>query len=167
VPLLLEGWRLVLADSGERHRHAVSGYNERRQECATACELLGVLSLRQASREEAAGLPEPLARRAMHVLDENDRVREAASALRAADVAALGPLLDASHASLRDLYEISTPAVERTVQGLLEAGAAGARLMGGGFGGAVLGLLAPGVRVPAGCLEVRPGPGAAVVDVGG
>ncbi len=68
-------------------------------------------------------------------------MREAVAALRGGDLAALGALLDASHASLRELYEISTPAVEATVARLREAGAAGARLVGGGFGGAVLGAV--------------------------
>ncbi len=91
---------------------------------------------------------------------ENARVLEAVEALRADDWPAVGTLLNASHASLRDDYEVSTPAVERAVERLLAAGAAGARLMGGGFGGHVLGLLAPDVEAPAGTREVRPGPGA-------
>jgi galactokinase len=74
----------------------------------------------------------------------------------------LGRLLDASHASLRDCYEVSTPAVEATVQRLRDAGAIGARIIGGGFGGHVLGLLTPEARVPKGAREVHPGPGARV-----
>jgi galactokinase len=163
VPLLLEGWRLVILDSGEAHAHASSGYNERRSECAKACELLGVDSLRQASPEAVAQLPEPLQKRASHVLGENDRVREAVAALRSSDFPALGALLDASHESLRDRYQISTPAVEATVQRLHRAGASGARLVGGGFGGGVLGLFAPDVPPPPDTLEVRPGPGAHLV----
>jgi galactokinase len=162
VALALAGWRFVTADSGERHALASSGYNERRSECTRACELLGIGSLRECLPAQLALLPEPLRRRACHVLEENDRVRAAVQALRAEDLAALGPLLDASHASLRDLYEVSTPAVEATVARLREAGAAGARLIGGGFGGAVLGLFAPERPVPPGCVEVGPGPGAYV-----
>ncbi len=94
------------------------------------------------------------------MLSENERVRAAVSALRDGDMPALGALLSSSHASLRDDYEISTPAVEATVARLLDAGAAGARIMGGGFGGCVLGLFAPGAQAPAGAFEVRPGPGA-------
>jgi galactokinase len=105
-------------------------------------------------------LPAPLARRVRHVLAENERVRAAVAALRAEDLAAVGRLLDASHASLRDEFEVSTPAVEAAVERLRAAGAAGARLIGGGFGGSVLGLFAPGVRVPAQAREVRPGAGA-------
>lgn len=160
VRMRLGGWRFVVADSGQRHVHTSSGYNERRAECARACELLGVGSLREAIPERLGELPEPLRRRARHVLEENGRVLEAVAALREGETAALGPLLDASHRSLRDLYEVSTPAVEATVARLLDAGAAGARIMGGGFGGSVLGLIPPGTPTPAGCLDVRPGPGA-------
>ena len=84
-------------------------------------------------------------------------------ALRASDLEEAGRLLDASHASLRDDYEASVPEVERTVEALKSAGAAGARMMGGGFGGAVLALLGPGVAVPAGALRVAPGPPAGLV----
>jgi galactokinase len=73
---------------------------------------------------------------------------------------ALGELLNASHASLRDLYEVSVPAVERTVEAALAAGAAGARIHGGGFGGGVLALFGPHAEPPEGALEVAPGPGA-------
>jgi galactokinase len=160
VPLALHGWRLVLLDSGERHENASSGYNERRAECARACDLLGVGSLREATAEAVARLPEPLRLRASHVVGENDRVRATVAALRVGDLAAVGALLSASHESLRDRYEVSTPAVETAVERLLGAGAAGARVVGGGFGGSVLGLFAPDVPLPAGVREVRPGPGA-------
>jgi galactokinase len=160
VPLPLDGWRLVVLDSGERHAHSSGGYNERRAECASAAELLGVRWLSQAAAADAEGLSEPLRRRARHVLGENARVREAVAALRKADMRALARLLDASHASLRDDFQISTPAVEATVSRLRDAGAAGARLTGGGFGGCVLGLFAPDKRPPHEAIEVRPGPGA-------
>jgi galactokinase len=164
VRLELGGWRLTVLDSGERHSHASSGYNERRAECAAACELLGVPSLREADPDAAAGLPEPLNLRVRHVLGENERVRETVAALQADELPAVGRLLNASHASLRDCYAVSTPAVEAAVQLLQRAGAAGARLMGGGFGGSVLGLFAPGVALPAGAREVRPGPGAHLIE---
>ena len=158
VPLLLADWRLAVLDSGERHLHASSGYNERRAECARACELLGVGSLRDASLDAGERLPEPLNRRVRHVIGENQRVRDTVAALRGDDLGAVGELLNASHASLRDDYEVSTAAVEAAVQRLREAGASGARLVGGGFGGSVLGLFAPGVAPPADAREVRPGP---------
>jgi galactokinase len=160
VPLKLDGWLLVVLDSGERHSHAGSGYNERRQECAQACRLLGVESLRDADREAVETLREPLRRRAMHVSEENLRVGAAVAALSAGDLPALGALLNASHASLRDCYEVSTPAVEAAAGRLRDAGAAGARLIGGGFGGSVLGLFAPGIQPPAQARGVRPGAGA-------
>jgi galactokinase len=160
VPLEMDGWRFAVADSGQRHSHASSGYNERREECARACQLLGVASLRDVRAEQLTELPPPLAERARHIVEENGRVLAATRALRDGDMPALGRLLSASHASLRDLYAISTPAVEATVERLLDAGAAGARLIGGGFGGSVLGLFAPKTPFPAGAIAVAPGPGA-------
>ncbi len=160
VPLRLCGWRLVVLDSAQRHEHADGDYNKRRAECAKACELLGVQTLSEARPSAALQLPEPLARRTRHVLSENERVRAAVSALRDDDMHELGVLLSSSHASLRDDYEISTPAVEATVARLLDAGAAGARIMGGGFGGYVLALFAPDGQPPADAIDVRPGPGA-------
>jgi galactokinase len=160
VPLELVGHRLFVLDSGERHAHGASGYNERRRECAEACARLGVRSLRDASTADAERLPAPLSRRVRHVVCENERVRAAVAALRIRDVPALGPLLDASHASLRDDYEVSTAAVERAVGRLRAAGALGARVIGGGFGGSVLGLLPADAAPPPGSREVSPGPGA-------
>jgi galactokinase len=160
VELALGRWRLVLLDSGERHRHASSGYNQRRAECARACELLGVRSLRDASPAAVADLPAPLRERAEHVLGENERVRGTVAALSAGELYAVGSLLNASHRSLRELFEVSTPAVEATVRALLDAGAAGARLIGGGFGGAVLGLLPPGASAPPAARGVSPSAGA-------
>jgi galactokinase len=160
VPLELGEHQLVTLDSGEQHANADSGYNERRAECARACELLGVSSLREASLEQAKELPEPLDRRARHVISDNARVDEAIAALQESDFERLGELLDQAHASLRDDYEVSTPAVEAVVGRLKEAGALGARIMGGGFGGNALALLPPGATPPRDAVEVRPGPGA-------
>jgi galactokinase len=163
VPLRLAGWRLVVADSGEHHEHAESGYNARRRECAEAERELGLASLRDARRADLARLPEPLDRRVLHIIEENERVERATAALRADDMDELGRLLDASHASLRDLYEVSVPAVERTVERLKRAGAAGARMVGGGFGGSVLALFALDVETPAQTIEVRPAPAARLI----
>ena len=163
VPLRLGRHTLVTLDSGEQHANAGSGYNERRAECASACEQLGIESLRDATLEMARTLPSPLAERATHVITENERVEAAVNALAERNMDALGGLLNASHASLRDQYEVSTPAVESAVRRLLDAGAVGARIMGGGFGGHVLGLLAPGAVAPEDAIEVRPGPGAHVL----
>ena len=109
------------------------------------------------------GPPAPLQARARHVVTENERVRDTVDALARGDLARVGALLDASHASLRDDFEISTPAVEATVSRLREAGAIGARIVGGGFGGHVLGLLPPGAPAPAGAVVVTPGPGAHLI----
>jgi galactokinase len=164
VPLELGDWRLVTVDSGVEHAHAGSGYNDRRRECREACALLGIESLRDARVEDATDLPEPLDRRVRHVVEENARVDAAVEALGDGDLEALGALLDASHASLRDLYEVSVPEVEATVERLSDAGAAGARIMGGGFGGAVLALFPPGAPPPGDAVEVRPGPAARVLE---
>jgi galactokinase len=163
VPLELRGWRFAIADSGERHTHASSGYNERRRECAAAAEQLGVASLRDATIADLERLGEPLEMRARHVVEENARVLEAVSAIRAGRIDEIARLLLASHASLRDLYQVSTPAVEATVERLLRAGAVGARLIGGGFGGSVLGLFEPGRELPERTIEVAPGPGAHIL----
>jgi galactokinase len=161
VPLELEGHVLATLDSGVGRSVAASGYNERREECRAACRELGVESLREADGHE--GLPEPLGRRVRHVLSENERVDAAVEALAAGDLPGLGRLLDASHRSLRDDYEVTVPAVEAAVEACKEAGALGARIMGGGFGGSVLALFPPGAEPPAGAERVEPGPGAAVV----
>jgi len=100
-----------------------------------------------------------------HVIEENDRVETTVAALERGDFAEVGRLLDASHASLRDLYDSSTDAVERTVRSLIDGGAAGARMMGGGFGGHVLTLLPPGALVPDDACRVAPAQGARLLEV--
>jgi galactokinase len=162
VALPLGDFKLVVLDSGEEHTHAGSGYNERRAECAEAASRLGLDSLRDATLSDVDRLPAPLSLRARHVITENDRVSEAVGALERGDLAQLGRLLDASHASLRDDYEVSTDAVEDAVARCKRAGAVGARIMGGGFGGSVLALLPGDAQPPSGSVEVRPGPGARV-----
>ncbi len=156
VPLSLGDWRLVTLDSGARHANASSGYNERRTQCAEAAALLGRESLRDATLDDAGRLPPPLDARVRHVVSENARVRTAVAALRTGDLEQIGRLLDASHASLRDDFDVSVPEVEETVALLRGVGAAGARMMGGGFGGSVLALLPPRVRAPARSLTVLP-----------
>jgi galactokinase len=160
VPLALGDWQLVTLDSGAAHSIAESGYNERRRECREACERLEVDALRDLSAAAIDSLPEPLASRARHVVSENARVDATVRALEAGDLEEVGVLLDASHASLRDDYAASVPEVEDTVARLKEAGAAGARMVGGGFGGAVLALVRPGADLVADAITVVPGPGA-------
>jgi galactokinase len=163
VALELHGWTLAVAPSGHEHTHAGSGYNERRAECRAACEALGITTLRDAPDDAPDRLAPPLNRRVRHVLTENARVDAAVAALRAGDLPALGALLDASHASLRDDYEVSVDAVEQTVARLKRAGAAGARIVGGGFGGSVLALFPPDAPPPPGATVVEPAAGAQVL----
>ena len=153
-PLDLGDWQLVTVDSGATHSIAASGYNQRRAECRAACDALGITSLRDATTGKLDGV---LERRVRHVVTENERVEATARALDAGDLLTVARLLDESHASLRDDYEASVPEVEATVQRLKAAGAAGARMVGGGFGGSVLALLGPGVAPPDGALVVTPG----------
>jgi galactokinase len=160
VPLELGDHLLVVLDSGAGRSLAESGYNARREECRRAAEALGVGSLRDA--RDGRGLPDPLDRRVRHVVGENERVDAAVAALAAGDMPALGVLLDGSHASLRDDFEVSVPAVERAVAACKEAGALGARIMGGGFGGSVIALFPPGARPPDDAIRVTAGPGARV-----
>ena len=138
VPLPAGSAVLVL-DSGVARTLAGSGYNQRRAECEEAARMLGRASLREVERlEEIGKLPDLLKRRARHVFTENARVLQAAGA---GDAAAFGVLMNASHASLRDDYEVSTPELDVLV-GLLQAhpGVHGARLTGAGFGGACVAL---------------------------
>ena len=139
VPLPAGSAVLVL-DSGVARTLAGSGYNQRRSECEAAARELGVASLRDVRELEAIeGLSDDvLKRRARHVFTENARVLEAA---RSTAAAAFGRLMNASHASLRDDYEVSTPELDGLV-GLLQAhpGVFGARLTGAGFGGACVAL---------------------------
>lgn len=137
--------RVVVVDSGVPRRLAEAGYNRRRAECEEAARLLGVRTLRDAGPDDlprVQALREPLRRRARHVVTENARVLQGVQALRAGDAPAFGRLMVASHRSLRDDFEVSTPELDRLVDACLAAGAAGARLTGAGFGGAVVALVA-------------------------
>jgi galactokinase len=160
VELDLGGHRLATLDSGASRSLATSGYNERRRECRRAAAALGLESLRDAGADTLSELPEPLRRRVRHVLSENERVDATVAALGRGDLAEVGRQLDASHSSLRDDYEVSAPEVERAVAACRSAGALGARIVGGGFGGSVLALFPPGAEPPGGAVGVEPGPGA-------
>jgi galactokinase len=133
---------LLVIDSGIAHRHAGGGYNERRAECERAAALLGVAALRDVGVDDLArtvALPAPLDRRVRHVVTENARVSDAVAALRCADLGALGALFLASHASQRDDFDVSIPEVDALVEiAAAEPAVYGARLTGGGFGGAVV-----------------------------
>ena len=126
---------VLILHSGMSRSLVDSAYAERRQACEAVAALLGLDSLRDATPEQVADEP-----RGRHVVSENARGLEAARALEAGDVAALGPLLNASHESLRDDFEVSTPELDTLVDALRHAGAVGARLTGAGFGACVVGL---------------------------
>ena len=141
------GLVLAVVDTGARHALNDGRYAARRRSCEGAARALGVTSLRDlADRTEAvAELADPeLRRRARHVVTENRRVLAAAALLRRGELAAVGPLLTASHASLRDDFEVSWPQADVAVGAAIAAGAAGARMTGGGFGGSVIALVPAG-----------------------
>jgi galactokinase len=133
----------LLADSRVRHELAGSAYNQRRAECEAAAQALGLSSLRDATETDLKRIDNPIERhRARHVVTENARVLQAANALRRRAPRGLGPLLYASHESLRLDFAVSCRELDCLVE--LAAGTPqviGARMMGGGFGGCVLVLL--------------------------
>ncbi len=136
------GLELLAIDTHSHHSHADGEYGRRRRECEQAAAVLGVRSLREATAADLEGMTDgELRRRARHVVTENGRVEEAVAALEAADFAALGRLFDASHASLRDDYEVSCRELDTACEAALAAGALGARMTGGGFGGSVIALV--------------------------
>jgi galactokinase len=137
------GLALLLVDTGVRHALTDGRYALRRAECEQAARALGVPSLRDVDDPaRAAEIADPvLARRARHVISDDCRVRTAADLLNAGDLAGLGPLLHASHASLRDDFEISWPEANVAAEAAEAAGSLGARMMGGGFGGSVIALV--------------------------
>ncbi len=147
IPLPADA-EIVIVDSGVAHDHATGDYKTRRRECEEAATLLGVKALRDVGEQDLARigkLPPPLDRRARHVVTENARVERAVAALRRGDVAELGHLFYASHASMRDDFEVSVPAVDEIVERARKDDAVfGARLTGGGFGGAVVALARAG-----------------------
>jgi galactokinase len=134
---------LLVIDTRARHDLTDGRYGARRRACEGAASVLGVQSLRDViDADELAGLSEPhLQRLCRHVLSENRRVLEAAELLRAGDPAAIGMLLTASHHSLRDDFQVSWPQADEAVEAAIAAGAAGARMTGGGFGGSVVALV--------------------------
>ena len=137
------GSALIVINSAIEHRHADGGYVERRQQCEDAAKLLGVRELRDVDERsiDAPVLSDVLRRRVRHVVSENRRVIETVSAFKHRDLDRAGELFRASHASLRDDFQVSTPEIDKLC--LLAArvqGIYGTRLTGGGFGGAVVAL---------------------------
>ena len=133
---------LLVIDSGVRHRLVTSEYAVRRAQCEEACRRLGVAQLRDVGvidlpRVEA--LDEPFSRRARHVVTEDARVLQAVVAMKAGDAGQLGDLFYASHASMRDDYQVSAPEVDCLVEiASADQDIYGARLTGGGFGGSAV-----------------------------
>lgn len=138
---------LVVINSGVAHDHAAGDYNTRRAECEQVCRLLNVQQLRELSAADLPrvnALPDPLNRRARHVITENDRVLQTIVAFRANDLTQIGMLFQASHQSMRNDYQISIPEIDLLVElARRDADVYGARLTGGGFGGSIV-LLARG-----------------------
>ena len=137
---LPQGAELVVIDSGVAHDNLSGAYNARRHDCEDAAQRLGVQNLREIGTPRPE-LPAPLDRRVRHVVTENARVLRTVDALRADDLESVGALLDASHASLRDDYEVSSPELDLLV-GIAQAQPEilGARLTGAGFGGSIVAL---------------------------
>jgi galactokinase len=138
---------VMIVHSHVRRGLVDSPYNLRRQQCEAAALHLGVPALRDASlallAQKGAGLGDEVHRRARHVITENERTLQAAQALQAGDLVAMGQLMAASHASMRDDFEITVPAIDQLVQILKTSVGAqgGARMTGGGFGGCAVALL--------------------------
>jgi galactokinase len=144
------GLALLVIDTRARHTLTDGRYAARRQACEDAASMLGVRSLRDITDDAGAlaGLAgragragQVLQRRCRHVISENRRVLAAAEMLRVGDQAGIGALLTASHLSLRDDFEVSWPEADAAVEAAIGAGAAGARMTGGGFGGCVIALV--------------------------
>ena len=147
VPLGLEaaGLLVLVMDTGVEHSHATGGYAERRESCEQGARILGVGSLRDLSIDDLPRardlLDDVTFRRVRHVLTENQRVLDTVRILEHDGPRLIGDLLDASHRSLRDDFEVSVPELDLAVETALANGALGARMTGGGFGGSAIALL--------------------------
>lgn len=147
VPLSFDehGLCMLVIDTGIRHSHATGGFGERRAACERGAQQLGVPLLREVSEhdlDEASAKLDPVTfRRVRHVVTEIQRVRETVQILREGGPKSIGQLLLASHVSLRDDFEVSIPQLDLAVESAMTAGAVGARMTGGGFGGAAIALV--------------------------
>ena len=146
------GVALLLIDSCERHGHVGGEYAARRLSCERAAADVGVVSLREIQDRGLSvldGVTDAVdARRAHHVLTENQRVFDFVAAVNGSEYAEAGRIFDASHASMRDEFEITTGNIDLIAETAVDAGALGARMTGGGFGGCVIALV-PADRVEA------------------
>jgi galactokinase len=139
-----DGVAIVVCDSHVRRRLADSGYNERRAACEAAAAQLGLSSLRDATLEQVQDLP-----RARHVVSENERTLRGAAALEAGDCVTFGNLMNASHASLRDDYEVVPPALDELAAATRAVdGCYGSRITGAGFGGCTVSLVTDAAVTP-------------------
>ena len=141
-----EGLAVLVLNSNTPHQHSDGEYGARRRSCEEAARVLGVPALRDVPvgglDAALARLDDPvMRRRARHVVTEDQRVLDTVELLRAGRLREIGPLLTASHASMRDDFEITVDRVDLAVEAALAAGAYGARMTGGGFGGCVLALV--------------------------
>jgi galactokinase len=144
IPLDLAGHGLavLVIDTRAPHQHVSGEYAARRATCELAAAILGVPALRDATLDDLLRLDDDLLlRRARHIITENVRVLETVALLRDGKPREIGPLMTASHVSLRDDFEVTVPQLDIAVEAALAAGAYGARMTGGGFGGCVLALI--------------------------
>lgn len=141
--LTAHGLRLMVIDTRVSHSHSESGYGDRRRSCEAAAHALGVTSLRESipTDNQALLTPEQL-KRVRHVITENARVHATVAALEVGDLDGIGELLLASHESLAHDYEVSCPELDLAVATAMDAGALGARMTGGGFGGSAIAMIA-------------------------
>ena len=141
LPMAEQGYEILVLDTKTPHSHVDGEYGSRRASCEEASAILGVPALRDVTDlEEALSQleDETLRKRVRHVVTENERVLQAFELAKRGDLPGLAPLLDASHASMRDDYEITVPTVDLAVEAARAAGALGARMTGGGFGGCII-----------------------------
>jgi galactokinase len=141
-----EGLAVLVIDTNAPHQHVDGEYGARRKSCEEAARILGVRALRDVSVDDLDGAlarldDEVTRRRVRHVVTEDQRVLDTVAVLRSGRVREIGPLLSASHASMRDDFEITVPQLDVAVEAALAAGAYGARMTGGGFGGCILALI--------------------------
>lgn len=139
------GLAILVIDTRVKHAHSTGGYGERRASCELGASIMGVAALRDVSVDDLPRAQELMDditfRRVRHIVTENQRVLDTVEVLRAEGARAIGDLLVASHVSMRDDFEISVPELDTAVEAALAAGALGARMTGGGFGGAAIALV--------------------------
>ncbi len=139
------GLELLIIDTGVSHDHATGGYAARRASCELGASIMGVPALRDLSVDDLdrarSLMDDETFRRVRHIVTENQRVLDTVEALRTHGPTAIGALLDASHISMRDDFEISVPELDLAVETAQVNGAIGARMTGGGFGGAAIALV--------------------------